>query len=110
MEPNETAPAAAPSQDVDLSRRRLLLGAAAGALTAPLLRASSAEAGVAWLDDGNLVREPAGSPIGGVWSTRFKRVRDEFIRNFSERGEVGASGSVIAGGRNVIHLWGSPAR
>src|SRR5258706_5371931 len=106
MEPNETAPAAAPSQDVDLSRRRLLLGAAAGALAAPLLRASSAEAAVAWLDDSNLVREPNGSPIQGVWSTRFKRVRDEFLRHFSERGELGASVSVIAGGRKVIDLWG----
>jgi CubicO group peptidase (beta-lactamase class C family) len=111
MEPTDTTPEAeAQTPNVDLSRRRLLFGAAAGAIAAPLLRASSAEAAVAWLDDSNLVREPNGSRIQGVWSLRFKRVRDEFLRNFDERGELGASVSVIAGGRKVVDLWGGTAR
>jgi CubicO group peptidase (beta-lactamase class C family) len=92
---------------IDVSRRRLLLGAAAGALAVPLLRGSAAA-----LDssDGDLIRERAGSPIAGFWHTRFKRVRDQFLRNFTERGEVGAAVSVISGGRRVVDLWGGTAR
>ena len=110
IDSTEATPTEAQTPEVDLSRRRLLLGAAAGALAAPLLRASSAEAGIAWLDDSSLVREPAGGTISGVWSPRFKRVRDEFIRNFMQRGELGASVSIIAGGRRVVDLWGGIAR
>ena len=47
---------------VDLSRRRLLFGAAAGVLAAPLLRGSAAALGTS---DGDLIREPASSPISG---------------------------------------------
>src|SRR5262249_56853840 len=61
-------------------------------------------------DSGNLVREPAGGVAAGVWDPRFKRVRDEFIRNFTDRGEVGAAVSVIAGGQRVVDLWGGTAR
>jgi CubicO group peptidase (beta-lactamase class C family) len=109
MGPTDETPIAAESPNVDLSRRRLLIGAAAGALAAPLLRtARPASAGL--LDDGLRVREPAKSPISGTWGLRFRRVRDEFIRNFMERGELGASVSVIAGGRKVVDLWGGIAR
>ena len=48
--------------------------------------------------------------VSGVWDRRFKRVRDEFIRNFTDRGEVGAAVSIIAGGRRVVDLWGGTAR
>jgi CubicO group peptidase (beta-lactamase class C family) len=91
---------------VDVSRRRLLFGAAAGVLAAPLLRRTAAASGF----DGDLVREPSISPISGVWALRFKRVRDQFLRNFAERGEVGAAVSVISGGRRVVDLWGGTAR
>jgi len=111
MEPDD--PTTLDSQDdraaVDLSRRRLLLGAAAGALSAPLLRSGAAAATSALSGDG-LIREPAGGTVSGGWDWRFKRVRDEFIRNFTDRGEVGAAVSVIAGGRRVIDLWGGVAR
>ncbi len=92
---------------VDLTRRRLLIGAAAGALSVPLFRGVAAAASAA--PDG-LVREPAGGVVSGAWDPRFRRVRDQFVRNFSERGEVGAAVSVIAGGRRVIDLWGGTAR
>src|SRR5688572_11974639 len=98
-----------PDSTVDLARRRLLIGAAAGVLTAPLLgRVASAAQGQG--EDGSMVREPSGGVIAGSWDTRFRRVRDEFVRNFSERGEVGAAVSVIAGGRKVVDLWGGIAK
>ena len=110
MEPIDPTSPDAPDDPstVDLTRRRLLIGAAAGALTAPLL-ARVAAAGSAQGDDANLNREPAGGIIAGVWDSRFKRVRDQFVRNFTERGEVGAAVSVIAGGRRVVDLWGGIA-
>jgi CubicO group peptidase (beta-lactamase class C family) len=36
-------------------------------------------------------------------------VRDEFVRNFTERGEVGASVCVMIGGLPVVDLWGGLA-
>ena len=39
----------------------------------------------------------------------FQRVRDEFIRNFAERGEVGASVCVTFDGETVVDLWGGVA-
>ena len=45
-------------------------------------------------------------PIHGTVDPRFARVRDEFARNFDERGEIGASFCAIAGGRTVVDLWG----
>jgi CubicO group peptidase (beta-lactamase class C family) len=112
MEPNDpTTPDVRDDRSpVDLSRRRLLLGAAAGALSIPLLRSGAAAATSALSGDAGLIREPAGGLVSGVWDWRFKRVRDEFIRNFTDRGEVGAAVSVIAGGRRVIDLWGGTAR
>jgi len=113
MDSNETTHQDATTDDrpaVDLARRRLLIGAAAGALSAPLLRSGAAAATSTFSGDGALVREPAGGVVSGVWDLRFKRVRDEFIRNFTDRGEVGAAVSVIAGGRRVVDLWGGTAR
>src|SRR5262249_5040117 len=93
-------------------RRRLLIGAAAGALSVPLLRTRATAAplfgGTPFA--AGLIREPAGGTVSGVYDLRFKRVRDEFIRNFSERGEVGAAVCVISGGRRVVDLWGGTAR
>jgi hypothetical protein len=41
-------------------------------------------------------------PINGVCDARFAAVRDEFQRNFRERGEVGAAVCVYEGGRKVV--------
>src|SRR4029453_12932102 len=113
MEPNDPTTPIDVDDDrpaIDLSRRRLLLGAAAGALSVPLLRSGAAAATSALSGDGGLIREPAGGLVSGVWDWRFKGVREQFIRNFTDRGEVGAAVSVIAGGRRVIDLWGGTAR
>lgn len=44
--------------------------------------------------------------IQGTCDPRFELVRQEFERNFSERGEVGASVSITMEGRTVVDLWG----
>ncbi len=46
------------------------------------------------------------APIGGVCDSRFRAVGDEFVRNFSERGEVGAGVCVLIDGRTVVDLVG----
>ena len=45
-------------------------------------------------------------PLSGHCDVRFAAVRDEFDRNFRERGEVGAAVCVIAGGTTVVDLVG----
>jgi CubicO group peptidase (beta-lactamase class C family) len=47
--------------------------------------------------------------IQGDCDGRFASVRDEFARNFVERGEVGASVCVMLEGRIVVDLWGGVA-
>lgn len=47
--------------------------------------------------------------IHGTCDDRFAGVRDEFARNFAERGEVGASVCVVLDGRTVVDLWGGLA-
>lgn len=47
--------------------------------------------------------------IFGESDPRFGEVRSEFVRNFVERGEVGASVCVIVEGRAVVDLWGGIA-
>ena len=44
--------------------------------------------------------------IDGTCDPRFELVRQEFERNFSQRGEVGASASITIEGRSVVDLWG----
>jgi CubicO group peptidase (beta-lactamase class C family) len=44
--------------------------------------------------------------IGGVVAPGFEPVKDEFARNFVERGEVGAACCVYRGGEPVVDLWG----
>ena len=46
------------------------------------------------------------APVTGTCDPRFASVRDEFARNFAERGEVGASVCVIVGGMTVVDLAG----
>jgi CubicO group peptidase (beta-lactamase class C family) len=46
------------------------------------------------------------APLAGSCDARFGRVQDEFVRNFSERGEVGAAVHVIIDGTTVVDLAG----
>jgi CubicO group peptidase (beta-lactamase class C family) len=47
--------------------------------------------------------------IEGTCAERFAEVREEFARNFAERGEVGASVCVTVDGETVVDLWGGDA-
>ncbi|NUT33533.1 MAG: beta-lactamase family protein [Hamadaea sp.] len=47
--------------------------------------------------------------INGDVDRRFTRVRDEFERNFEERGEVGAAVCVTLDGETVVDLWAGQA-
>lgn len=47
--------------------------------------------------------------VGGSCADDFAAVREEFDRNFAERGEVGASVSVTVDGETVVDLWGGVA-
>ena len=46
------------------------------------------------------------APISGTCDPRFGEVRDEFVRNFAERGEVGAAVCVLVDGVPVVDLAG----
>lgn len=47
--------------------------------------------------------------VHGRCDTRFARVREEFERNFSQRGEVGASVCLSIDGEVCVDLWGGLA-
>ncbi len=47
--------------------------------------------------------------VEGTCTQRFRLVREEFERNFAERGEVGAAVCVTVGGETVVDLWGGVA-
>jgi CubicO group peptidase (beta-lactamase class C family) len=47
--------------------------------------------------------------IDGSCEARFAQVREEFERNFAERGEIGASVCVTVDGETVVDLWGGTA-
>lgn len=89
---------------VGFSRRGLLKTAAAGMLALPFVGVHRAEAGHT---EGRPGSENGG--VYGKWHPAFKRVRDEFVRNFAERGEVGASVCVKIAGIPVVDLWGGLA-
>ncbi|MCU5148731.1 hypothetical protein OCB70_25830 [Bacillus cereus] len=44
--------------------------------------------------------------VHGFFAPGFELVKNEFIRNFSERGEVGAAFSVYINNEAVVDLWG----
>ena len=48
--------------------------------------------------------------IHGTCSSELAPVRDEFARNFRERGELGAAVCVIVDGRVAVDLWGGVTR
>jgi CubicO group peptidase (beta-lactamase class C family) len=43
--------------------------------------------------------------IHGQCDDRFALVRDEFIRNFEERGDIGAACSIVIDGEPIVDLW-----
>jgi CubicO group peptidase (beta-lactamase class C family) len=45
-------------------------------------------------------------PIDGDCDVRFVAVREAFVTNFMERGDVGAAVALSVGGRRVVDLWG----
>jgi CubicO group peptidase (beta-lactamase class C family) len=47
--------------------------------------------------------------VNGFYDPQFQRVADEFVRNFEERGEVGASVCIVLEGETVVDLWGGSA-
>ena len=47
--------------------------------------------------------------VHGTCHPAYAGVREEFVRNFTERGEVGASLCVAVGGETVVDLWGGLA-
>ena len=47
--------------------------------------------------------------IGGIVEPGFEAVRDAFVRNFTEHGELGAEVAVHLNGRKVVDLWGGIA-
>ena len=53
-----------------------------------------------------LMSHPA---IAGFVAPDFQRVREQFERNFTERGELGAAFAVIRDGELVVDLWGGLA-
>ena len=55
-------------------------------------------------------RELPNGKLEGECDARFRGVLEEFERNFTERGEVGASACLTLGGHTVVDLWGGLAR
>ena len=49
------------------------------------------------------------STVRGFCAPEFQAVADEFERNFSERGEVGAAVAIHVDGKPVVDLWGGIA-
>ncbi len=47
-----------------------------------------------------------GVPVSGHCDARFRAVREEFARNFAERGEVGAAVCIVVDGVTVVDLAG----
>src|SRR5262245_58079670 len=45
-------------------------------------------------------------PIDGLCDPAFAAVREEFLTNFTERGDVGAAVAIAINGRPVVDLWG----
>jgi CubicO group peptidase (beta-lactamase class C family) len=51
-------------------------------------------------------RHYAPSAVSGFVAPGFQGVRAEFVRNFTERGEIGAAVAAYVHGRKVVDLWG----
>lgn len=55
------------------------------------------------MENGNL---KSNYPIHGYVKPGFEKVRNEFIKNFDKRGELGAACSIYLKGEKVVDLWG----
>ena len=53
--------------------------------------------------------QPEVTTVRGTCAPEFGLVREEFERNFAERGEVGAAVTVMVAGETVVDLWGGVA-
>jgi len=53
--------------------------------------------------------QPEVTTVRGTCAPEFGLVREEFERNFAERGEVGAAVTVMVAGETVVDLWGGIA-
>jgi len=47
--------------------------------------------------------------LSGVVIPGFEPVRDEFLRNFVERGDVGAAFAAVCDGQCLVDIWGGVA-
>ena len=45
-------------------------------------------------------------PVNGVCAPGFEAIRDEFVKNFTDRDEVGAAVAAWVDGELVVNLWG----
>jgi CubicO group peptidase (beta-lactamase class C family) len=50
-----------------------------------------------------------GASVHGTVEPGFEPVRDAFVGNFEERGEIGAATAIYVGDRKVVDLWGGIA-
>lgn len=57
----------------------------------------------------NISTDVTTGEVAGFYDTRFERVADEFVRNFQERGEMGASACITIDGEPALDLWGGSA-
>jgi len=48
-------------------------------------------------------------PIAGFCAPEFEAVREQFERNFADRGEMGAAVAAWVDGELVVNLWGGSA-
>jgi len=58
---------------------------------------------------GEATRRPRTPRVDGFVAPGFEPVRDAFLANLRERGEMGAAFAVTWGGEPVVDLWGGPA-
>jgi CubicO group peptidase (beta-lactamase class C family) len=54
----------------------------------------------------NNMRTKNNIPIHGFVAPGFELVKDEFVKNFTDRGELGAAFSVYINNEPVVDLWG----
>jgi CubicO group peptidase (beta-lactamase class C family) len=52
---------------------------------------------------------PSGASVTGYVAAAYRPVFDEFVRNFAERGEIGASVAITVKGKPVLEAWGGYA-
>ncbi|MBN1837482.1 MAG: serine hydrolase, partial [Spirochaetales bacterium] len=91
----DVTPSAAQKQSPCADCRSERLPAALGAAAISVLAAAC----------GSSLRVPP-SLIHGFAAPGFEEVREEFARNFAERGEAGAAVCAYWGGQKVVDLWG----